>query len=52
MVVHDETRMQEWTQAREKPRERAKQHSTLHLSVLAVQSVACCIVVLLALLLR
>ena len=52
MVVHDETRVQEWTQAREKKQEREKGHPALHLSVMAVQSIACCVAVLLALLLR
>lgn len=52
MVVHDEARVQEWTQAREKRQEKEKRHPPLHLSVMAVQSVACCVAVLLALLLR
>lgn len=52
MVVHDETRLQEWAQAQEKKQEKAKGRPALHLSVVAVQSVACCVAVLLALLLR
>lgn len=52
MVVHDEARAQEWAQARERQKEKEKGHPTLHLSVMAVQSVACGVAVLLALLLR
>ena len=52
MVVHDEARVQTWTQSREKQNEKEKRHTALHLSVVAVQSIACCVVVLLALLLR
>lgn len=52
MVIHDETRVQAWTQAREKKQEQEKRHPALHLSVMAVQSIACCVAVLLALLLR
>ena len=54
MVEHDETRVQEWTQARKKqPIERNRsEKAALHLSVVAVQSIACCVTVLLAMLLR
>lgn len=52
MVVHDETRVQAWTRAREKKAEREKRRATGHWSVVAVQSIACCVAVLLALLLR
>lgn len=52
MVVHDESRVQTWTQTREKQNKKEKQHVALHLSVVAVQSIACCVAVLLALLLR
>ncbi len=52
MVEHDETRVQAWTQAREKKHEKEKRHTALHLSVVAVQSIACCVVVLLVMLLR
>lgn len=54
MVIHDETRVQAWTQAREEKQEKVKEkgHPALHLSVMAVQSIACCVAVLLALLLR
>lgn len=52
MVEHDETRVQAWAQAREKKHEREKRHTALHLSVVAVQSIACCVAVLLALLLK
>lgn len=52
MVVHDEVRIQEWTQAREEKQEKEKRRPTFHVSVIAVQSVACCVAVLLALLLR
>ena len=52
MVEHDETRVQAWTQARERQQETGKRHTALHLSVVAVQSIACCVAVLLALLLR
>lgn len=52
MVVHDEVRIQEWAQAREEKRVEEKRRSTFHVSVLAVQSIACCVAVLLALLLR
>ncbi|MBR2319990.1 MAG: M23 family metallopeptidase [Clostridia bacterium] len=52
MVVHDEVRIQEWTQALEEKQEKEKRRPTFHVSVIAVQSVACCVVVLLALLLR
>lgn len=52
MVVHDETRVQAWAQAREKKREKEKPHVLPSLSVIGVQSIACCVAVLLALLLR
>ena len=52
MVVHDEVRIQEWTQAREEKQEKEKRQSTFRVSVLAVQSIACCVALLLALLLR
>ncbi len=52
MVVHDESRVQTWTQTREKQQEKEKRHTALHLSVVAVQSIACCVALLLALLLR
>lgn len=51
MVVHDEARVQAWAQTREK-KERETRHPTWHLSVLAVQSIACCVVVLVVLLFR
>ena len=54
MVIHDESRMQIWIEEQEKqrqpPEERPKR--AVHLSVVAVQSIACCVVVLLVLLLR
>ena len=54
MVIHDESRMQTWIEEQEKrrqpPAERPK--GTRRLSVVAVQSIACCVLVLLALLLR
>lgn len=54
MVIHDESRMQTWIEEQEKrqqpPAERPK--LTVHLSVVAVQSIACCVAVLLVLLLR
>lgn len=54
MVEHDESRMQTWTQTRENQEKQIKKNKgvALHLSVVAVQSIACCVVVLLALLLR
>lgn len=52
MVEHDETRVQAWTLAREKKHEKEKRHTALHLSVVAVQSIACCVAVLLVMLLR
>lgn len=52
MVVHDEARVQAWAQTREKKKERETRHPTWHLSVLAVQSIACCVVVLVVLLFR
>ena len=54
MVIHDENRMQAWVEEQEKrqqpPAEQPKR--TIHLSVVAVQSIACCVAVLLVLLLR
>lgn len=55
MVEHDAARMQTWAETREKQEtERAisQQSASRHLSVMAVQSIACCVAVLLALLLR
>ena len=52
MVEHDESRVQAWMQAREETREKEGCCTIKRLSVLAVQSVACCVVVLVALLLR
>lgn len=52
MVVHDETRLQAWTQAREEQQKKEKQKPIPLLSVVAVQSVACVALVLTALLLR
>ena len=55
MVEHDETYLQAWTQAREKTQVqngKPRQKAALHLSVVAVQSIACCVAVLLTLLLR
>lgn len=50
MVVHDETQMQEWAQDREETT--MKKTPARRLSVLAVQSIACGVIILLALLLR
>lgn len=53
MVIHDEARIQTWTQDQERQnKEREKPQRKGRLSVLGVQSVACCVAVLLALLLR
>lgn len=54
MVIHDESRMQVWIEEQEKQQQPPAQRPklTVHLSVVAVQSVACCVVVLLVLLLR
>ena len=52
MVVHDEARVQAWVQTREKKREKNQPHAPLHLSVVAVQSIACCVAVLIVLLFR
>lgn len=53
MVIHDETRVEAWAQERvEQKKQQEKPHHKLHLSVIGVQSIACCVVVLLALLLR
>ena len=51
MVVHDENRIQTWIQEKEVRENVGKEHA-LHWSVVAVQSVACCVIVLLVLLLR
>lgn len=51
MVIHDETRIQSWVEEKkEKQNERVR--PALHLSVVAVQSVACGVLLLLVLLLR
>lgn len=52
MVEHDETRVQAWVQAREEKTEKKPRQAALHLSVVAVQSIACCVAVLSAMLLR
>ena len=54
MVVHDETRTQEWAQEREEKQKKKseKPRFALRLSVVAVQSIACGVAVVLALLLR
>lgn len=54
MVIHDESRMQIWIEEQEKQRQPPEKQPkrAVHLSVVAVQSVACCVVVLLVLLLR
>ena len=54
MVVHDESQVQAWAQEREEKRQARTKKEILprRLSVLAVQSVACCVTVMLALLLR
>ncbi len=52
MVVHDESLLQTRVQAREEKQKQAQKHPALHLSVMAVQSIACCVAVLLAFLLR
>lgn len=53
MVIHDETRIEAWTQERvEQKKPQEKPRRKIHLSVIGVQSIACCVVVLLALLLR
>ena len=52
MVVHDEARVQAWVQTREKKREKGQRRPPLHLSVVAVQSIACCVAVLVVLLFR
>lgn len=51
MVVHDENRMQIWQQEKEK-QQRERKNPRFRLSVIAVQCIACCVVVLLVLLLR
>ena len=55
MVEHDASRVQAWTETREKTQKqnsKAGKKAALHLSVVAVQSIACCVAVLLAMLLR
>ena len=54
MVIHDESRMQVWIEEQEKQQQPSEERPkrTVHLSVVAVQSIACCVVVLLVLLLR
>lgn len=52
MVVHDATRLQAWTEAREEQHKKEKRKPIPPLSVVAVQSVACVVLVLSALLLR
>lgn len=55
MVEHDESRVQVWSQARaktQKQNNKPGKKAALHLSVVAVQSIACCVAVLLAMLLR
>ena len=54
MVVHDESQVQAWALEREEQRqvEKRKEKTPHRLSVLALQSVACCVAVILALLLR
>ena len=51
MVIHDETRIHAWTQQTEKQHRERKRHQW-SVSVIAVQSIACCVILLLALLLR
>ena len=55
MVEHDASRVQAWTETREKTQKQNSKpgkKAALHLSVVAVQSIACCVAVLLAMLLR
>lgn len=52
MVIHDESRAQLWIQAREEEQQKAKIRPPWRLSVIAVQSIACCAAVLLTMLLR
>lgn len=52
MVVHDESRTQALLQAREEQLQKKNERPPWRLSVVAVQSIACCVVVLLAMLLR
>ena len=55
MVVHDENRVQTWMQEKEEREKAENQKATMrtwHFSVLAVQSIACCVIVLVVLLLR
>ena len=46
MVVHDELRLQQWSQAREEKQNKEKQRLKWRPSVFAVQSVACCVMLL------
>ena len=53
MVIHDETRVEAWTQERvEQQQQQEKPRSKIRLSVIGVQGIACAVMVLLALLLR
>lgn len=54
MVIHDETRMQVWVQEQKKKKEKQgkQRKAVMHWSVVAVQSIACCVMVLAVLLLR
>lgn len=54
MVIHDESRMQIWIEEQEKQQQppEARPKRSVRLSVVAVQSIACCVAVLLVLLLR
>ena len=52
MVVHDELRLQQWSQAREEKQTIEKKRPRWHPSVLVVQSIACGVIVLVALLLK
>lgn len=51
MVIHDETRIQAWKQETEKQQQK-KKRPQIHLSVVAVQCIACGVILLLTLLLR
>lgn len=51
MVIHDENRIQIWTQEKEECEKTIKEHS-FRFSVVAIQSIACCVIVLVVLLLR
>lgn len=52
MVIHDEIHTQAWTQQRDKQKRQESHHPMRHLSVVAVQSIACCVAVVLVLLMR